>query len=347
MARRGNRIARVDCTDETEVVQRREPFDRFSPPHDDELAHARRWERLAGIRTPAQKRKNHYVPVSVLNGWTDDSGTLTAVARDGRYWPTTPAAIARQTNLYRAGVEIDGFDLGPEEAFSAIEGAAAAAMSRLLAQGEIDDGARYDLSLLVALQYFRAQTAIRELLPADLGGEVAELVRVLSALPPDKNVEAGDRVLKATDAVQELTAGQSDFVGFNRAFRFREVIDMVHQLAAMVYRREWGVARFEQPIVLLDDDPVAYVPLGLEVVRLGGQPTPCPSFVPLDAETLLCIENVPRSDVGTSFGLSALDCLRVSNRMQTHAVGHHLFSHPQAAELALITMRRFGTNTSR
>lgn len=292
---------------------------------DDERAHQQRWAALSDLRegTPNEKRRHHFVPRMWLQNWADpETGQIEVFdARQGHSFSPGTGQVMVESDLYRAGFQLaNGKDMGPEEVFSRIEAAAAGALRTVLAGVELDDAGRYDLSLLVALQFVRVPRQVNSAVPADPGG-VRETVTASANYhlerpdqPAPDEVGASGRGPSTHELAEVLLAGLDELVGFERGMMLRDLLTSIHDGATRIYRRHWTVIRTDS-VVLISDNPVPLPPLGGTTLRYRGEVTVWDTPVPLDPHTVLAIGNRPRGSRDAPEEL-APNYAAVSNELQ-------------------------------
>lgn len=237
-----------------------------------------------------------------LRRWIDpNTDMLTVVdANEARDFTSSTRNVMHVNDLYRVGIELTaGTDMGPEEAFSRIEGAGAAAMSAILDRRELDDNDRYDLALLVALQHIRTPEVIDSAVPEDpleLTGVIEQAATMLLAepeapAPPEFEHSALGR--STHQLADRLLEGLPTFNAMERGFGFWNLIDIAHHFAGRIHARDWTVIASTRTL-MLGDDPVPAQPLGETTRRARGEITAWDTPVPLAPSMLLLIGNRPR-----------------------------------------------------
>jgi hypothetical protein len=271
---------------------------------DDERAHQQRWACLSGLEegTPNEKRRHHFVPRMWLRNWADpDTGQIEVFdARRGHSFNPGTGQVMLEADLYRAGFQLaNGRDMGPEEVFSRIEAAATGALRSVLDDLELDDAGRYDLSLLIALQFVRVPGQMRRAIPTDPGGvREATTARARYFLerpdqPAPNEMGASARGRSTHEIAEVLLAGVEELVGFERGMMLRDLLTSIHDGATRIYRRHWTVIRTDS-VLLFSDNPVPLPPLGGTTLRHRGEVTTWDTPVPLDPHTVLAIGNRSR-----------------------------------------------------
>lgn len=296
-----------------------------------------RWRELENIHegTPAEKRRHHFLPRMWLRNWAHpDTGKIHVIDVDrlGSF-DTKPTKIMLVKDLYRVGTEASpGYDMGPEEAYSRIEGAGAAAMKAMLAGHEPTDEQRYDLALVVALQHVRVPEVIATAVPADPLGMREGIEALAAALlaepdgppPPEFSESALGR--SSHELAQSLLDGFPEFVAVERGFGFWNLLEATHHLAGRICRRQWTVATTKS-MLLLADDPVSARPLGGTTFKAHGVTHVVDTPVPIGPHTLLLIGNRP-DGTGAVDVEQAEDYAAISNEIQLNRAKRFLVGPP-------------------
>lgn len=265
--------------------------------------HRKRWRDRENIQegTPDEKRRHHFVPRMWLRNWADlDTQRLKVIDVERlRSFETGTSSVMLANDLYKVGTEAaPGHDMGPEEAFSRIEGAGATAMGAALAGDQLDDEQRYDLALLIAVQHLRVPEVIANAVPADplglkpaIDAFAAEMLATADGPPPPEFSEhAYGR--SSHELAQYMLDGFPEYAAIERGFGFWNLLDAMHHLAGRIYRRQLTVTA-TGPILLLGDDPVPTRPLGGTYFKAEGVTRCIDTPVPLGPHTLLLIGNRP------------------------------------------------------
>jgi hypothetical protein len=299
--------------------------------------HRERWRERENIQagTPQEKRRHHFVPQMWLRNWADPENEVVDVIDVVRLrsFGTGTHNIMLVNDLYRVGTEASpGHDMGPEEAFSRIEGAGAAAMCAVLEREDLDDEGRYDLALLVAVQHLRVPEVIANAIPNDPHGLRPALdlfaAEMLTAPdgppPPDFSQHAYGR--SSHEIAQYLLDAFPKFAAIERGFGFWNLLEAMHHLAGRIYRRQWTITSTSS-ILLLGDDPVPTRPLGgtyfkaEEVTRCVDTP------VPIGPHTLLLIGNRPNG-AGAADPRAIDHYSAISNEIQLNRADRFLIGPP-------------------
>jgi hypothetical protein len=270
---------------------------------DEENAHRDRWTDLQKLEgSSKQTRRHHFVPQMWLRNWaSEDTGQFEVFDVDeSRNFRTKPANVMTVRDLYLAGIDVAaGRDMGPEDAFAQIEGSAAGAMRSVLQDEALDDTERYDLALFLGLQHIRVPHVIERAVPADPSG-IHELITATAPLllegddgPVPAELERSAKGRSRHEFAKDLLDGLPDFVGLERGFGFRNLLEGAQAYAARIYRREWTVVTTES-ILLISDDPVPVSPLGVTTVRTDDGASVWDTPVPIGPHRLLLIGNRPR-----------------------------------------------------
>lgn len=234
--------------------------------------HRQRWRGLENIHegTPVKKRRHHFVPRMWLRNWAHPATGrvhVIDVERLGSF-DTDPTKIMLVNDLYRVGTEASaGYDMGPEEAYSRIEGAGAAAMHVMLIGHELTGEQRYDLALVVALQHLRVPEVIATAVPDDPSGMKEGIEAFAAAVlaepdgppPPEFRDIALGR--SSHELAQSLLDRFPEFAALERGFGFWNLLEATHHLAGRICRRQWTISTTKS-ILLFGDDPVSARPLG-------------------------------------------------------------------------------------
>ncbi|MGO8863473.1 MAG: DUF4238 domain-containing protein [Acidimicrobiales bacterium] len=301
------------------------------------LAHRDRWRSLENIQagTPDEKRRHHFVPRMWLRNWADPiSERLEMIkVQEPSSFGARPLSVMVVNDLYRAGTEASpGYDMGPEEAFSRIEGAAAAAMSAVLAGETLTDEQRYDLALIVALQHVRVPEVIAMAIVEDPSGMKAGIEAFAAAMlaePDGPSPPEFDRVARGRSShelAQFMLEGFPEFSAIERGFSFWNLLDAAHHLAGRIYRRQWTLFTTKS-ILLLGDDPVSTAPLGGVTFKADGCTMVVDTPVPIGPHTLLLIGN--RSDGAGAIGAERGEGYAgISNEIQIHRAKRFLVGPP-------------------
>lgn len=206
------------------------------------IEHRERWRDIENIEagTPAEKRRHHFVPQMWLRNWADPATNQVEVfdIANKNSFQTKPASILFVKDLYSTGTETSpGHDMGPEEAFSRIEGAGAAAMKAVLSGGSPNDEQRYDLALLIALQHLRVPDVIATAVPKDVDGvkegleEAAAILLANPDGPPPPHFAGHANGRTSHEIAQLLLDGFDEFDAIERGFSFWNLLDAIHHLA--------------------------------------------------------------------------------------------------------------------
>lgn len=278
--------------DEDDHVERRHPS-----------RHRERWRERENIQqgTPEEKRRHHFVPQMWLRNWADPTTGFVHVIdfQRRRTFGAGTHNVMLVTDLYRVGTEASpGHDMGPEEAFSRIEGAGATAMGAAIAGEDLDDERRYDLALLIAVQHLRVPELVASAVPEDPVGVQPGIEAFAAALlaapdgppPPEFREHANGR--SRHELAESLLDGFSEFIAIERGFGFWNLLEAMHHLASRIYRRQLTVAAAESTL-LLGDDPVPTRPLGGTFFKADGVTRCIDSPVPIGPHTLLLVGNRP------------------------------------------------------
>jgi hypothetical protein len=301
------------------------------------LAHRERWHELENIQagTPDEKRRHHFVPRMWLRNWADPiSGRLEVIeVQELGGFRAGPASVMVVNDLYRVGAQASpGYDMGPEEAFAKIEGAAAAAMRAVLADQGLTDEQRYDLALLVALQHVRVPEVIAMAIPEDPSGTKAGIEAFAAAMlaepdgPPPPEFESVARGRSSHEVAEFALRGFPEFSRIERGFSFWNLLDTAHHFAERIYRRQWTLFTPES-ILLLGDDPVSTAPLGGTTFKVEGVTTVVDTPVPIGPHALLLIGN--RLDgTGAIEAAHSEEYAGISNEIQIHRAKRFLIGPP-------------------
>jgi hypothetical protein len=299
--------------------------------------HRERWRELENIHegTPPEKRRHHFVPRMWLRNWANPATEqvhVIDVDRPGSF-EAKPANIMLVNDLYRIGTETSpGYDMGPEEAFSRIEGAGSAAMNAMLAGHELGDEQRYNLALVVALQHVRVPEVIATAVPEDPLGMKEGIEAFAAAMfakpdgPPPP--EFSDSALRRSshELAQFMLDGFPEFAAVERGFGFWNLLEATHHLAGRICRRQWTISTTKS-ILLLGDDPVSARPLGGTTFKARGVTQAVDTPVPIGPHTLLLIGNRPDGtgavDVEQTEGYAA-----ISNEIQLNRATRFLVGPP-------------------
>lgn len=299
--------------------------------------HRERWRERENIQegTPEEKRRHHFVPQMWLRGWADpETGMVEVIDVERlRAFGTATHNVMLVTDLYRVGTQVSsGHDMGPEEAFSRIEGAGTLALSAVLQGNDLDDELRYDLALLVAVQHFRVPEVIANAVPEDphglkpgLEAFAAEMLAAPEGPPPPEFREHG-RGRSNHEIAQQLLDGFAEFAAIERGFGFWNLLDSMHHLAGRIYRRQWTTAQ-TRTVLLLGDDPVPTPPLGGTYFKAEGVTRCVDTPVPIGPHKLLLIGNRPN-------GVGAVDPREIdhysaiSNEIQLDRANRFLIGPP-------------------
>lgn len=265
--------------------------------------HRTRWRDRENIQegSPDEKRRHHFVPRMWLRNWADPRTQRLEVidVERLRSFKTGTSNVMLVNDLYRVGTEASpGHDMGPEEAFSRIEGAGAVAMGAALVGGELDDDQRYDLALLIAVQHLRVPQVITDAVPEDplglkpaIDAFAAEMLATADGPPPPEfRDHAHGR--SSHELAQYMLDGFPEFAAIERGFGFWNLLDAMHHLAGRIYRRQLTVVTTDS-ILLLGDDPVPTRPLGGTYFKAEGVTRCIDTPVPLGPHTLMLIGNRP------------------------------------------------------
>jgi hypothetical protein len=311
-------------------------FDTHRTPSADVRAHRDRWREIEAIEdgTPTEKRKHHFVPQLWLRRWLDpQTGLLTVVdAERARHFPASTGNVMHVNDLYRVGVELTtGTDMGPEEAFSRIEDAAARAIAAVLGGQALTDDARYDLALLIALQHVRTPDVVATAVPEDPVGitdfvhqVAAEFLAAPDAPAPPEFEHALGR--SRHQLAERLLDGLPTFNAMERGFGFWRLLDIAHHFAGRIYTRDWTFIASTWTL-MLGDNPVPAEPLGETTRKARGEITVWDTPVPLDPDTLLLIGNRPRG-TGLSSPVDADGYSVMSNDLQVYRAERFVIAPP-------------------
>lgn len=210
-----------------------------------------------------------------------------------RVFSTRTSKTMLENELYSTGVELfEGFDSGPEEIFSKVEGAAAAAMRSLESPQSLTDHQRFDLAVFLALQHARVPHVIAEKIPSDPFGMEHLLRLAIGDKQPANLQDLASRDYMRNqyepDSLNKFLGGVGVYNGLERSLMFDHLLKGVFGLAARVYRRQWTVLT-TRSILFLGDDPVPITPLGSMTLKTQGQVTAHDTPVPIGPHLLLLI----------------------------------------------------------
>lgn len=301
------------------------------------LEHRARWRAIEVINqgSSAEKRRHHFVPGMWLRNWADpETERLEVVDVENETSFSTGARnVMLVTDLYRVGVETAaGIDMGPEDTFAQIEGAAASAMAGMFEGHSPTDHERYDLALLIALQHVRVPEVIATAVPDDPGG-LREAVETFAAAmfaqpdgPPPPELKESALGRSSHELAELALDGFDGFADLERGFAFWNLLDAAHHLAGRIYRRQWTVFATES-VLLLSDDPVAVRPLGNTTVKAGGETLAYDTPVPVGPHTLLLIGDRPDGEGKIPADSTELYA-GLSNEIQIARAGRFLIGPP-------------------
>lgn len=301
------------------------------------VGHRDRWCETENIQagTPDEKRRHHFIPRMWLRNWAEPGSERLEVIKveERGSFGARPAAVMVVNDLYRVGAEASpGYDMGPEEAFSRIEGAAAAAMSNLLSGRELTDEQRYDLALIVALQHVRVPEAIPNAIAEDPSGIKPGIEAFASAMlaepdgPPPREFRRYAEGRSSHQIARYMLERLPEFSAIERGFSFWNLLDAAHHLAGRIYRRQWTLLNSDSAL-LLGDDPVSTPPLGGTTFKANGVTTVVDTPVPIGPHTLMLIGNRPEG-TGAVDEESAEEYAAISNEIQINRAKRLLIGPP-------------------
>lgn len=225
-------------------------------------------------------RAHRVLPQFYLRAWTNETGAVSMLSRDGLEIATGTAALGVETDFYTV-TDIDGTptSIVEEGLLRDWDAKGAAVHRRLLADDfPLDDDARVEFALWMGLQWLRGRAARqtgRELfdeihklvvtLGLDLPADFAE--RSPKSMPPP-GVDPGVPVPSLAhlpDEVKEILRDTESYT-FEppKEHLVASMIDGVPQAAEPFIMSQWFLTRTTGPVLLTSDEPIS----------LWRQPTP-------------------------------------------------------------------------